>query len=86
MDPFVHMKGRNNNIFSNIDTDPRDTIQLAEIQSKLWYKAHKSLQQVTQTREMESSTLPQNPGRWCCTDRSLKAQDNFSGQGWYNTI
>ena len=33
-------KGRNNNFFSNLDMDPRDTFKLAETKSILWADAH----------------------------------------------
>ena len=52
-------------VFTNIDTNPRDTLQLAETISTLWIDAHTSLtQRVTQTREVESETLHHIPGPW----------------------
>lgn len=39
------MKGRNNKVFSNIDLGPKDTPNLAEIESLLWVEAHASLTQ-----------------------------------------
>ena len=33
-------KARNNKIFSNLDIDPSDTLQLAELESSLWAEAH----------------------------------------------
>lgn len=42
-------------VFNNIDTDLRDTLQLAETESTLWIKTHTSLsQRITQSKEVES--------------------------------
>lgn len=44
---------KQHDFFSNIDTDPRDTLQLVETESTLWVEAQTSLiQRVTQTREV----------------------------------
>lgn len=60
---------------------------MAETKAILWHEAHTSLtQQTTQAKDVELSTLPQIPGQWYFTYRSWKAQDNSSGQGWYNTL
>jgi len=32
-------KGRNTEVFSNMDVDPLDTLKLAEMESKLWAEA-----------------------------------------------
>ena len=32
-------KGRNNKVFSNLDIDPRETLQKAELDSSLWAEA-----------------------------------------------
>lgn len=63
---MVHMEKENNKIFRNIDIDLQDTFQLAETESTLWIKAQTYLtQRVTQTREVELTTLPHIPGGWC---------------------
>ncbi|KAL0848412.1 hypothetical protein Bca101_021659 [Brassica carinata] len=36
-------KARNNKVFSNLDIDPRDTLQLSETESLLWIEAQRSL-------------------------------------------
>ena len=33
-------KARNNKVFSNLDDDPRETLNLAELESTLWTEAH----------------------------------------------
>lgn len=49
-------------VFSNIVTDPRDTIKLTETESILWLDAHTLIaQRDNQYREMESPTIPQLP-------------------------
>lgn len=64
-------KGRNNKVFSNIDIDPKDTLKLAETESLLWTDVHASIpQRVTQSRELEVTSLPSIPRRWCFTDGS----------------
>lgn len=70
---------------SDIDIDPRDTLQLAETESTLWNEAQPTLtQRVTQLRE--PATLPQIPGRWCFMDGSWKEGEYYSGHGWYSTL
>ena len=59
----------NNKVFSNMDIDPRETLKLAEIKSTLWAEAqilneHRTIQNV------EVTTLPSIPGRWCFTGGS----------------
>ena len=78
-------KGRNNKVFSNIDIDPRETLNLAELESTLWAEVH-----VT-NNPMEVNVVPTRPnvgtiGRWCFTDGSWKDKDLFSGQGWFSTL
>ncbi|KAG2323542.1 hypothetical protein Bca52824_016755 [Brassica carinata] len=75
----------NNKVFSNLDVDPRDTLNLAETESILWAEAQdRHLQQVA--HPIEVRTLPITPGRWCVTDCSWKDKDLFSGQGWFSTL
>ncbi|KAG2306601.1 hypothetical protein Bca52824_026349 [Brassica carinata] len=80
-------KARNNKAFSNMDIDPRNTLQLAESESCLWKEAQSSLNQtVEQSRSTPIQSLPAIPGRWCFSDGSWKEKDIFLGQGWYNTL
>ena len=77
-------KGKNNKVLSNLDVDPIDTLKLVEMESLLWTAAHASLTQRTdQSRLVMDETLPTIPGRWY---GSWKAQENYSRQGWYNTL
>ena len=70
-----------------LDIDPRDTIRLAETESLLWDEAQISLTQGTiQTRLPGETIVLVITCRWCFTDRSWKNQDNYLGQGWYNTL
>ena len=78
-------KGRNNNFFSNLDIDPRDTLKLAETESTLWVEAHILKEQRT-VPHVEDTTLPSILGRWCFTNGSWKANDIFSGQGRFSTL
>lgn len=65
-------------IFSNIDTNPRDTIQLAEAESRLWLEAHGLLvRQNNQAMEVDMATLPQISGRWCYMDEPWKTENKF---------
>lgn len=62
-------KGRNNKIFSNINVEPRDTLNLAETESLLWTEAHASVTQgITQSRETERASLPSVSVRWSFMD------------------
>ncbi|KAF8093425.1 hypothetical protein N665_0383s0053 [Sinapis alba] len=80
-------KARNNMVFSNINVDPMDTIQLAETESRIWVEAQSTLQQkATCIREEGGYTLPNILGRWWFIDGSWKDQDLFSRQGWYSTL
>ena len=36
--------------------------------------------------QIQVTTLPSIPGRWCFTDGSWKEGDIFSGQGWFSTL
>ena len=65
--------------------DPRDTLKLAETEFTLWVEAHILNEQKT-VPQLEVTTLPSIPGRWCCTDGSWKEDDIFSGQGWFSTL
>ena len=41
MDIMVHLEGgQNKKVFSNLDIDPRETLNLAELESRLWAEAH----------------------------------------------
>ena len=78
-------KGRNNKVFSNLDIDPRDTLNLAEMESIIWAEAQLMKDQKMGTETQD--TLPQSiTGRWCFTDGSWKEEDMFSGQGWFSTL
>lgn len=74
-------KARNNIGFSNLDVNPRDTLKLAETKSRLWTEAQDSLTHNTsQHRLTVKSVLTTISGRWCFTNGSWKAHENFSGQ------
>ena len=78
-------KGRNNKVFSNLDIDPRDTLNLAETKSTLWTEAQMlNMQQASQ--QVEVRHLPIITGRWCFIDGSWKDNDSYSGQGWYSNL
>lgn len=47
--------------------DPRDTLKIAETESRLWTEAQILPTQVTVPPEM---SLPSIPGRWCFIDGS----------------
>ena len=78
-------KGRNSKVFSNLDFDPRDTLNLAETESTLCAETH-ILNEQGNVRHIEVRTLPSIPGRWCFTDGSWKENDIFSGQSWFSRI
>lgn len=60
---------------------------MAETELLFWTEAHATfIQWVNQSRNLEVTSLPTIPGRWSFTDGSLKDQDDYSGQGWYNTL
>ena len=71
-------KGRNNKVFSNLDINPRDTLNLAETESILWAEAQ-VLNEQRRVPQVEITTLTSIPGRWCFTDGSSKENDIFSG-------
>ena len=78
-------KGRNNKVFSNLDIDPRETFNLAELESTLWAE----VQVTTNPRvahEVQIRPNIRSTGRWCFTDGSWKDMDLFSGQGWLSTL
>ena len=65
--------------------DPRDTLKLVETKSTLWVEAP-ILNEQKKIPQVEATTLPSIPGKWCFTDGSWKEYNIFSGQGWYNTL
>lgn len=66
-------KERNNKTFSNIDIDSTYTLKLAETESLLWAEAQALLtQMVTQSRELNGTSLPSISGRFCFTNGSWK--------------
>ena len=68
-----------------MDIDPRETLKRAEKESTLWAEAH-ILNDQRIAQNVEITTLPVIPGRWCFTDASWKENDTFSGQGWFSTL
>ena len=78
-------KVQNNKVFSNLDIDPRETLNLAELESTLWTES-----QVINTLRLvhEAQNIPnlRTTGRWCYTDGSWKDKNLFSGQGWFSTL
>ncbi|KAJ4894511.1 Plant self-incompatibility S1 protein [Raphanus sativus] len=73
----------NNKVFSNLDVDPQETLQLAVTEARLWAEA-----QIVQlpTPIPQQPNLPMILGRWCSVDGSCKEKEVFSGQGWYSTL
>ena len=73
-------KGRNNKVFNNLDTDPREILKLAELESALWAEA-----QILTVQKKEIQVQTRIPlvtsGRWCFIDGSWKDKKLFSGQG-----
>lgn len=64
IDPIVYLKGRNNKVFNNIDTNLRDTIQLAKTEARLWLEPQASLvRQNNPAMEVDTTTLLQILGR-----------------------
>lgn len=55
-------KGRNNNFFSNLDVDPRDTLKLTELESTLWVEAHVTSNQRV-ANQVQEIVVPTIPGR-----------------------
>ena len=78
-------KGRNNKVFSNVDFDPRDTLNLAGTESTLWAETY-ILNEQRNVRHIEVTILPSIIGICCFTDGSWKENDIFSGQGWFSTL
>lgn len=78
-------KCRNNKVFSNLDIDPMDTLNLAETKSTLQTEAQ-TLQTQRVVPNIEAENLPSIPGRWRFVDASWKENDPMVGQGWYNTL
>ena len=78
-------KGRNNKVFSNIDVEPRETLKLAELESRLWNEAQ-NLNNPRVVPEVQGRLPLVTTGRWCFTDGSWKDKDGFSGQGWLSTL
>ncbi|XP_056850716.1 uncharacterized protein LOC130500039 [Raphanus sativus] len=80
-------KGRNSKVFSNLDTKPKETLRRAMTESLLWMEAQQEIvQPQNQALHTSDGVLPTRSGRWCFTDGSWKAEDIFSGQGWYSTL
>ena len=75
----------NNKVFTNLDIDPRDTLNFAERESILWAEVQIWNEQ-RRVPQVQITTLPSIPGRWCFTDGSWKENDIFSGQGWFSTL
>ena len=81
MDIMVHLEGgQNKKVFSNLDIDPRETLNLAELESRLWAET----QVINDTRLVQAGQIRPNygiTGRLCFIDGSWKDKDLFSGQG-----
>ena len=62
-------KGKNNKVSSNLDMDPRYTLNLVETESKLWAEAQvKKIQQAPQQVEVRHRRM--RVGHWCFIDGS----------------
>ena len=79
------LKARNNNVFRNLDIDPRDTLTLAETEATLWAEAQGSKMHRV-VPYIGTETLPSIPSRWCFTDALWKENELMAGQGWYSTL
>lgn len=88
IDPIVYLKDQNNKVFNNIETNLRDTIQLAKTEARLWLEPQASLvRQNNPAMEVDTTTLLQILGRnYVIPDGSWKAEDKFSRQGSYSTL
>ena len=68
-----------------MDSDPRETLKLAELELTLWAEA-----QILTDQKKELQVQARIPlvtsRRWCFIDGSWKDKEIFSGQGWYSTI
>lgn len=74
-------------IFSNINIDPINILQLAETESRVWLEVQATIPHRASTEgEGPLDTLPDISGRWCFTDGSWKERDLFLGQGCYSTL
>lgn len=72
-------------VFSNIDTDPKITLQLGVTEASFWFEAHAQVKNlVVHLSRMEDEDEPQRSGRWCFTDGLWKNKKVYSGQGWYS--
>ncbi|XP_033132318.1 uncharacterized protein LOC117127116 [Brassica rapa] len=78
-------KARNSKVFSDRDIDPRDTLRKAETESVLWADAQ-VIPESHDAHQRDMAPIPVRPGRWCFSDGSWKANNIFSGQGWYSTL
>lgn len=77
-------KAQNNKVFSNLDVDPRDILQLDETESQIWHETQIPTDQRTDQSQSDSSVpIPVIPGKWCFSDGSWKDKKLFSRQGWY---
>ena len=78
-------KARNNKVFSNLDIDPRDTLNLAEVESSVWAEAQVG-NEPTRGPSVQTISPLETLGRWCFIDGSWKDKELMSGQGWYSTL
>ena len=68
-----------------MDIDPRETLQIAELESSLWAEAQ-VVNDPTRGHQVQTSSTLVTQGRWCFIDGSWKDKEVFSGQGWYSTL
>ena len=85
MDSMVHLKRRNNKIFSNLDIDHRETLKFTETESTLWTEAQ-VLNTKRAAQHVEALNLPSISGSWCFTHGSWKYNELFSVQDWYSIL
>ena len=76
-----HQFAWNNKVFSNLDIDPRETLNLAELESTLWAEAQ-VINNLRLVPEVQIRPTSGTTGRWCFRYGSWKDKDLFSGQGW----
>ena len=68
-----------------MDIDPRETLQIAELESSLWAEAQ-VVNDPTRGHQVHITSTLATSGRWCFIDGSWKDKDLFSGQDWFSTL
>lgn len=76
-------KAKNDKIYKNLDRDPRETLQVADAEAKLWISAQHDFH--LEERHISIPDGAQIPleGPWCFVNGSWKTEDSSPGLGWY---